>query len=66
MFKKKLPEYEETLYTFNTMESVAHNEFKSKHKRWCNCTEFAYYIYDNLIDIECTKCHERINLNRSY
>lgn len=68
IFKKKHQklDYPEVLYQFKLSESLAHNEFKTKHKRWCLCTGYTYHIYDDLIDIECPVCHQRINLNRSY
>lgn len=63
--KKPDPNMDNILHIFKPSEAMAWKDFKSRHNNKCGCNTFIYYIND-LIDIECSHCHERINLNRSY
>lgn len=58
-----------SLYVFTEREMNACNEFRHKHYVCCGCREYKYTITEygtfELIEIECTRCHEITNLNRS-
>lgn len=58
------------LYIFSPSEINVWKSFKHGHYVCCGSREFRYTITEygqmKLVEIECTKCHERANLNKVY
>lgn len=58
------------LYLFSPSEKVNWQNFKHRHYTCCNNRNFTYHITDygslQLVEIECDKCHEKVNLNKVY